>query len=77
MRKDVLTFLKLVLQFIEECATIKEKMKKYIAKRNADEGATGSGSGDADALPTPATEIPTEEGTSAPGEDAAQDGVDN
>ena len=56
---------------------MKEKVKKYIAKQNACEGETGSGSGDADAPSTPATEIPAEEGTGVAGEDAAQDGVDN
>ena len=52
-------FLNPVLQSVEECAVIKEKVKKYVAKWNACEGAAGSGSGDADAPSTPATEIPT------------------
>jgi hypothetical protein len=42
-----------VLQSIEECVDIKEKVKKYIVKRNAREGVAGSGSGDADAPSTP------------------------
>ena len=48
---------------------IKEKVKKYIAMRNAHEGAAGSGSGNTEAPPTLATE--------APKDNAAQDGVDN
>ena len=51
-------------------------MKKYIAERNAREGVAGSGSGDADAPSTPATEVPTEEGLGALDENAAQDGVE-
>jgi hypothetical protein len=66
-----------VLQSIEECIDIKEKVKKYIAKRNAREGVASSGSGNADAPLTPAIEILAEQGTSAPSKDAAQDGVDN
>jgi hypothetical protein len=77
LAKNVLIFLKHVLQSIEECTTIKEKVKKYIAERNAHEGVAGSGSGDADAPSTLATQIPTEQDTSAPGEDATRDGVDN
>ena len=48
---------------------IKEKVKKYIAERNAHEGAAGSGSGDTEAPPTPTNE--------APEDNAAQNGVDN
>ena len=44
-------------------------MKKYIAERNARDGAAGSGFGVTEASPTPAVE--------APRENAAQDGVDN
>lgn len=76
-RNNVLTFLLWVSQSDEECAAIKEKAKKYIAERNARETAAGSGPGDTEAPPTPATEILTEENTGAPGEDAARDGVDN
>ena len=57
------------MQSIEECMVIKEKVKKYIAMRNAHEGAAGSGSGNTEAPPTLATE--------APKDNAAQDGVDN
>ena len=52
-------------------------MKRFIAELNAHEGASGSGSGDADAPSTHATEIPAGDGTSAPSEDAAEDGVAN
>ena len=68
---------KFVLQTSEEYTTIKEKMKKLIAARNAQEGATGSGSGDAGAPSTPAAKIPGEDNTGAPGENAGQDGVEN
>jgi hypothetical protein len=65
------------MQSVEECAAIKEKVKKYIVERNARECAAGSGSGNADAPSTPVTEIPAEQGTGTPSEDAAQDGVHN
>ena len=65
------------LQSIEECAAIKEKVKKYIAERNAREGSTGSGSGDTAALSTPVTTTLSHDGIGAPTEDATQDGVDN
>ena len=58
------------------CA-IKEKVKKFIAERNAREGAAGSGSGDMNTPSTSATATPTEEGTGGPGEGVAQDGVEN
>jgi hypothetical protein len=47
------------MQSVEECVAIKEKVRKYIAERNAREGATGSGSGDAGTLSTPTAENPT------------------
>jgi hypothetical protein len=56
------------LQSSEECAAIKEKVKKYIAERNARKGVASSSSGDADVPSTPATKVPAE--------DAAQDGVE-
>ena len=65
------------MQSIKECATIKEKVKKYIAEWNAREGAAGSSSGDTEALPTPAAEVLGDDNTGAPGENAARDGVDN
>ena len=52
-------------------------MKKYIAERNAREGAAGSGSGDIEASSTPATENPDDDNTGTPEENVAQDGVDN
>ena len=52
-------------------------MKRFIAEQNGHEGAAGSNSIDADAPSTPATETTTEDGSSAPGVGAAQDGVDN
>ena len=57
------------MQSVEGCMAIKEKVKKYIAERNAHEGAAGSGSGDTEAPPTPTNE--------APEDNAAQNGVDN
>ena len=56
---------------------IKEKVKKYITKWNAHEGATGSGSSETAVPSTPVSEILAYDGTSAPIEDAAQDGVEN
>jgi hypothetical protein len=53
---------------------IKEKVKKYIAERNAHEGAAKSGSGDTEAPPTPAAEVLDGDNAGAPREDAAQDG---
>ena len=44
------------MQSIQECTTIKEKVKKYIAEQNARGGVTRSGSGDTEAPPTPAAE---------------------
>lgn len=38
----------LALQTAEECASIKEKVKSFIAAWNVREGAAGSGSGNAD-----------------------------
>ena len=72
-----LHFLAHVLLSIEECAVIKEKVKKYIAERNAREGTARSGYGDTEAPPTPATEVLDCDNTGAPRENAAQDGVDN
>ena len=46
-----------VLQSPEECAAIKEKVKKFIADRNARECATRSGLGDVGAPSTAATEM--------------------
>lgn len=56
---------------------IREMVKRYIAALNAHEGTAGSGSGDMEAPPIPAAEALVEENTGAPGDDAAQDGVDN
>jgi hypothetical protein len=69
--------LKPTLQSIEECMTINEKVKRYIAERNARKGAAGSGLGKTDAPLTPVTEIPANDVTGARTEDAAQDRVDN
>ena len=69
--------LKPALQSIEECAAIKEKVKRYIAEQNAREGAAGSSSGEMAASSTPVIETLADDGTGAPTEDAAQDGVDN
>ena len=66
-----------VMQSVKECAEIKEKVKKYIAERNACEGATGSSSGDTEAPPTPAAEVLGDDNTGAPRENVARDGVDN
>ena len=52
-------------------------MKKFIATRNAREGATESGLGDAGTPSTPTIEIPSKDGTGTLGEDVAQDGVGN
>jgi hypothetical protein len=62
---------------MEECAAIKEKVKRYIAERNAREGVAGSGSGDTEAPPTPAAKVLVGESTSAGVQDVARDGVDN
>ena len=69
--------MKPILQSIEECTAIKEKVKRFIAEWNVHEGAAGSGSGDADVPLTPAIEVPAEDGTGAAGASAAQEGVDN
>ena len=66
-----------VLQSVEECAAIKEKVKKYIAERNALEGMAGSGSGYTEAPPTLAAEVPDGENAGTPKENMARDGVDN
>ena len=63
--------LKPTLQSIEECATIKEKVKKYIAEWNAREGVAGSGSGETAMLLTPVTETQADDGTGTPTKDAA------
>jgi hypothetical protein len=60
---------------LKEQMAIREKVKKYIAKRNAREGAGGSGSGDMEAPATPTTEVPTGDDTGAPADSVAQDGV--
>jgi hypothetical protein len=62
---------------MEECAAIKEKVKRYIAERNAREGVAGSGSGDTEAPPAPATKVLVGESTGAGVQDVARDGVDN
>ena len=54
-----------------------EGKKKYIAERNAHEGAAGSGSGETAVPSTPVTETLADDGTGTPTEDAAQDGVTN
>lgn len=77
LAKDILMCWKFVLQTPEECATIKEKVKKFIAARNAQEGATGSGSGDVGAPSTPAAEILGKDDMGTPGKNAGQDGVEN
>ena len=69
--------LKPILQSTEECAAIKEKVKKFIVVQNACEGMAGSGSDDADKPSTPATDTPAEEGTGGPGKGVAQDGVEH
>ena len=69
--------LKPTLQSIEECAAIKEKVKKYITERNAHEGAAGSSSAETAAPSTPVTETLVDHGTGTSTEDAAQDGIDN
>ena len=65
-----------VMQSVENHAAIKEKVKKYIAERNAREGVAGSGSGDTEAPPTSAVEIPRDDNSGTPRDNAAQDGVD-
>ena len=55
MAKRHSSHLQYVLQSIEECLTIKEKVKKYITEQNAHEVAAKSGSSDADAPSTPVT----------------------
>ena len=77
MEKSRFLCLKPILQSIEECAAIKEKVKKFITEWNAREGTAGSGSGDMNTPLTPSTETPAEEGTGGPGEGVAQDGVEN
>ena len=52
-------------------------MKKFIAERNAQEGASGSRSGDADAPPTLATENLGKDNAGAPSENIGQEGVDH
>ena len=77
-----------VLQTPEECAAIMAKVKKFIADRNAKEGAVGSGSSGVNASSTPdagATGTPGEETADTPGEEAIgtpgehvnQEGVEN
>ena len=56
---------------------IKEKVKKYIAEQNARVGTARSGSGDTEVQPTLAAEVPGDNNMGAPGDNAAQDGVDN
>jgi hypothetical protein len=56
---------------------IKEKVRKYITKRNAREGMTESGSGDAGMLLTPIAENPAQDGAGGSSEGAAQFGVEN
>lgn len=68
---------KSILQTLDEYTTIKEKVKKFITAQNAREGATESGSSDVGTPSTPGAEVPSEDGVSALGEDAAQDGIDN
>jgi len=77
LRGDSHDLSKPILQSIEECEAIKEKVKRYIIERNAHEGAAGSGFGDIEAPPTPIAEVPVGESTGAVGQDAAQDVVDN
>jgi hypothetical protein len=71
LRRDGHGLSKSILQSIEECAAIKEKVKRYITERNAHEGATGSGSTDTETLPTPATGVPVGESAGASIQDAA------
>jgi hypothetical protein len=65
------------LQTPEECAVIKEKVKKFIAKRNAREVVSGGRSGDADALPTPVTKTPSEDNAGTLSENIRHDGVEH
>lgn len=66
-----------VLQSPEECATIKEKVKKFIVDQNAWEGVTGSGLDDVGAPSTAAIEILGEDDMAALGKNVGQDGVVN
>ena len=72
-----LNVLGIFLQTLEECAAIKEKVKKFITERKAWESVSGSGSSDADALPTPTTETLGEDNVGAPCENIGQDGVEH
>lgn len=65
------------MQSTEERMAIWEKVKRYIAERNAREGAARSGSNDVETLVTPATEVPIGDDSSALANRAAQDVVDN
>lgn len=56
---------------------IKEKVKKYIAERNAHEGVAWSGSSDTEASPTSVAEVLGDDNVGRPGDNAAQDGVEN
>ena len=56
---------------------IREKVKKYIAERNAWEGAAGSGSSDMEAPAATTTEVSVGGNSGAPANNVAQDGVDN
>ena len=52
-------------------------MKKYIAKRNAREGTTGSGSGDMEGPAAATTKVAVGGNSGAPADNVAQDGVEN
>ena len=56
---------------------IKEKVKQYVAERNAREDGSGSGLGEAATPTTPAIKVPGRENISAPSLNVGQDGVDN
>ena len=56
---------------------IREKVKNYILEQNTREGTAGSGFGNIDALATTTTEVPVDNNSSAPANNAAQDRVDN
>ena len=71
--KNVLMFLKYVLQSIEECVAIKEKVKSTLLSAML---ARVHRFGRCGCTINPRSP-PTKEGTSASSGDAAQDGVDN
>ena len=65
------------MQSTEEFMATREKVKKYIAKRNAREGTTGSGSGDMEGPAAATTKVAVGGNSGAPADNVAQDGVEN